>query len=522
MNRDKDIEILSAYLDGELSPEEINQVEDKLGYTPELREKLAGLKKLRELTRFSIKRIPEAPYFETRFFAYLEDKPYRHKLRKWSPLIGFTALTLIVMLLLKFNPDFIENVFEEQKLNLAGFYKENLKPLLFAADLSNEDIFNFAFYNQLPLDNTKTQYIQLGQDKSGDEYFEINTAGLSSNGDNFKKFIETLSLNIEQKEQFDSIMSTYAEALQSQILVNDKNTVAISPNLWNYQKAIAADILAFAKASSKGVADAIPVLFKVKSPMVEQVVHKVKTKKDNEYIFFTPDTLFIDSFAFNKEDFKKEMQLAKDQMKKSVEEMKKHQKDMKELNLVKLELDNSIKKFKNSPRVDKNINIFVDSNICRVHIDKIEIPDIEFPDMDSLEAIINEATNQVKAFSFKFDIPKTEKNLHKFDFKIQVDDSIESFHLDIPVPNVDSILNENLNNLEGFNFNMPFTGDSMMNWLNLFRYEDSISSGNPGNFEFRMKEFEEQMEKFQEEMEKLKKQIQKDSVKVKTKKYIEI
>ncbi|RPI75981.1 MAG: hypothetical protein EHM47_00990, partial [Ignavibacteriales bacterium] len=310
MNKEKDIELLSAYLDGELSNEEIKKLEEKLSLTPGLREKLAELKRIKDLTRVSIKKINEAPYFETRLFTSLESKPYRNILKKWSPVIGFTALTLIVMLVLKFNPDLIKNIFEEQKLSLAGFYKENLKPLLFASDLSNEDIFNFAFYNQLPLDNTRTQFIQLGSDQSGDEYFEINTAGFSSKEDNFKKFIETLSLNSERKHQFDSMMSSYAHSLQSQILVNDKNTVAISPNLWNYQKAIVADILSFAKASGKGIADAMPVLFKVESPMVEKVVHKVKSNKDNEYIFFTPDTLFIDTFVFDEDEFEKEMELA--------------------------------------------------------------------------------------------------------------------------------------------------------------------------------------------------------------------
>ena len=515
-----DIELLSAYIDGELSPEEIKRLEEKLSYTPELREKLAELKKVKELTKASVKKIPEAPYFETRLFSYLEEKPYHQRIKRWSPVIGFTALTLLVMLLLKFNPDFIENIFEEQKLNLAGFYKENLRPLLFASELTNEDIFNFAFFNQLPLDNTKSQYIQLGSDQAGNEYFEINTAGFSANEDNFNKFVETLSLSADQKQKFDSIMSSYAEALQTQILVNDKNTVAISPNLWNFRKAIAADILAFAKTSSEGVSNALPVLFKVESPVVQKVVHKVRTNRDNEYIFFTPDTLFIDKFVFNEDEFKQEMELAKTEMKRSVEEIKWHEKEMQKLSLVNLKLDSSLIKLRKAPRVDKNINIFIDSNVCRVNIDRIEIPEIEFPDMDSLEAIINEATKQVKAFTFKFDLPKPGKNFQKFNIKIEHDDSAESFHFD--VPDVDSIMRKEFEHLEHFNFNAPLMNDSIMKWFNFFRFDDSTYTSSPKHFEFRMKEFEEEMQKFKEEMEKLKKEIRKDSVQVKTKKPVVI
>jgi len=528
----KDIELLSAYLDGELSPDEIKQLEEKLSYSPELRDQLTELKRVKELTKSSINKIPEAPYFETRLFSYLEEKPYGNKIRKWSPVIGVAVLTVALMLLLKFNPDFLKNLFEEQKSNLAGFYKENLKPLLLAANLSNEDIFNFAFYNQLPLDNTKTQYIQVGSEPSGDEYFEISTAGLMIEEGSFKKFMESLALNSDQEQQFDSIMGSYAEALQSQILVNDKNTVAISPNLWNYQKAIVADILSFAKGRSEEVAGIMPALFKVQSPVVKQVVHSVKTNKDNEYIFFTPDSLFIDTFEFDADEFKKEMEIAKREMQKSFQEMEINQEEMEELNLVRLKLDSSLINLKRAPRVNKNIDIYIDSNVCRVHIDKIEIPDIELPDMDSLEAIINEATKQFKAFTFtvpKFDLPDSEagKQFHKYDYKIEMDDSIKSFNFDlhipdVEIPDVDSILRNEMKHLENFNLNEPLMNDSLMKWFNFFRNDDSTYSGNPQHFEFRMKEFEKEMEKFREEMDKLKMEIRKDTVRVKSKKPVEI
>jgi translation elongation factor P/translation initiation factor 5A len=520
---DNDLELLSSYLDGEMSPEEAKNLEEKISYTPELRNKLDELKRLKKLTKSSIKKLPEAPYFETRFFAYIEGQPYRQKIKRWSPVIGITVLTLALMLILKLNPAFIENLFEKQKLNLAGFYKENLKPLLFAADLTSEDIFNFAFYNQLPLDNTNSQFIQLGSDSSGNEYFEINTSGPVTNENNFEKFISTLELDNHQKQQFDSIMSSYADELQTQILVNDKSTVAINQNLWNYRKAIVADIMAFAKASNEEVVQKVmPALFKVQPPVVKQVVHTVKTAKDNDYIFFTPDTLFIDTFEFDSDKFREEMRFAKEEMKKNLKDMNISKEEMQELNVSRLKLDSSLSNLKRAPRVDKNINIFIDSNVCRVHIDKIEIPDIKLPDMESLEAIINEATNQMR--SFVFTMPRIELHESKpgknFHYKIESDDSIKSFNFDVNIPDVDSIIQHQMKNLPHFNYNAP--NDSLMKWFNYFRYDDSAFTDNPMRFEFRMKEFEDEMENFKKEMEKLKKEIRKDSMRVKTKKPVEI
>ena len=149
MNRD--LELLSAYVDGEVSEQERLEIEQKLKLSPELQQELLKLQKLKKLTLSSSKRLDDSPYFETRLMARLNDEKTGKKLKRWYPAIGFALFTILLMLFLKFNPDIINEVVEEQKSNIAGFYKENLKPLLFAADLTNEDIFNFAFYHQLPI-----------------------------------------------------------------------------------------------------------------------------------------------------------------------------------------------------------------------------------------------------------------------------------------------------------------------------------------------------------------------------------
>ena len=82
-------------------------------------------------------------------------------------------------------------------------------------------------------------------------------------------------------------------------------------------------------------------------------------------------------------------------MQRSVEDYKQNQAEMKKLG-INLKLDSTLARLKRSPKVEKNINIFIDSNLCRVHLGNIVIPPIQLPNMDSLEAIINEATKQVE------------------------------------------------------------------------------------------------------------------------------
>jgi hypothetical protein len=521
-NLDKDIEILSAYIDDELSPEEIRILEEKISISPQLQKKLAELKRLKELTTSSVKKLPESPYFETRLLAVLEGSSLKRKIKKWLPVSSIVVLTLSLMLILKFNPGFFENIVEEQSSNLAGFYKENLKPLLFAANLSNEDIFNFAFYNKLPLDNAKKQYLQLGSDSSGKEYFEIRTAGDENDNDNFQKFVQTLKMNDSQKSKFDSIMSGYAEQLQSQVLVNNKNTVAINHNLWNYRKAIAADILNFAKLSNvKAVQEVMPALVHFETPDVEKMVSSVKSADDNEYIFITPDSLFVDTFEFNKKEFQKDMDQFRKDMQQSMEDFKNNRAEMQEAS-VKLKLDSTIAMLRKAPKTEKNINIFVDSNLCRVHLNNITIPRIELPDMGNLDAMINEATKQVRSFSFT--IPKLDKNIGKFKFDVKVfpGDTIRSFKFYGNGPEADSLGRLYMKQFKNNNWSFPFNQDSLAEWFNQNFQGDSSFFGNPMNLENRMKEFEKEMEKFKHEMDNLKKELKKDSVQGKPKKSVEV
>ena len=512
-------EILSAYLDGELSPEEAKQLEEKIKLSKELQEKLRELKRIKHLTVSSVKRLPEAPYFQTRLAANLSHKGFLYeRFRKWIPAAGFTALAIVLMIFLKFNPGVIDRLVEQQKTNLAGFYQENLKPLIFASDLSNEDVFNFAFSKQLPLDKSNGQYLKLGYDQAGKEFFEIKTAENTAPVNNLSKFIATLKLNSKQKQQVDSILESYAEDLQTQVLVNDKNTVAINPNLWNYSKAIVADIMSYAHdANREEFNKIVPAGYTwYQNPDVRTIVNKVKDTKDDNYIFFTPDTIFTERYQFDKQKFKEEMARAKEEMKKGMEEAGKSLHNIK----IDLKLDSNLIKLKNDTSWGNNFQVYIDSNICRVHISKITIPDIPLPDFDSISAQIEEAMRNIPPIVI--DIPGG-KHGKGYSFKYEYLDSTSS-PVKVTVPNVDSILksigvyrgDSLLYKLKGFNFD----DDSLASQFKFFN--DSLMFFNSDEFREEMKDLKKEMEKMKEEMKRLKIEIQQDTVKkVEKKKSVE-
>lgn len=517
-------ELISAYLDGELSQEDADALKEKISFSPELQKKLAEMKQLKQITKSSIPGIEESPYFETRLMANLEEKPFKIQLKRWSPVGAIVIVTFAVMVVLKYNPGILDEMVKEQKANLAGFYKENLQPLFFASDLTNEDIFNFAFYNQLPLDNTNTRYLQIGSDNAGNEFFEITTASLVNKKGNFEDFIIALNLDEKKKKQIDSLMNYYAEEIQSQVLVNDKNTVAISPNLWNFRKAIVADVMKLASSTTIAVNEVrdVPFVFNVEPPMVDKMVQTVKTSGDNEYMFFTPDTFFVEKYEFDKEAFKKEMQKVKEEMLKVNQEMRKADEDMKKslkdmavtekLKYKNIKIDSTFIKLKRVPKTGNEVHIYMDSNFFRVQLDKIDFPVIEIPDVDS---IINEVTKQVQAFTFT--VPKSDKK-YNHDIKI-LTDSLKSFQFDIKIPNIDSLYELEMQPFN--NYVKPFIEDSAKKWFQYFDLDSSLYS-NPNELKLQMQEFEKEMQQFREEMERMKKELRRDSIKVQQKKPVEI
>ncbi len=507
-------EILSAYIDGELSAGEAKKLEEEIRVSKQLQDKLAELKKIKQLTVSSVKRLPEAPYFETRLAANLNHKGFLfEKYRKWVPALSFTALAIILMVFLKFNPGVIDKLVEQQKTNIAGFYQENLRPLFFASDLSNEDIFNFAFSKQLPIDKSNGQYLKLGFDSGGKEFFEIKTADMRTPENNLDKFITALKLNSKQKQQVDSILESYAEDLQTQVLVNDKNTVAINPNLWNYNKAIVADIISFAHDANKDEFNKIVPsgYFTYDNPDVRTIVNKVKDNKDDQYIFFTPDTIFTEPYQFDKKKFKEDMIRAKEEIERGLLETNRSVQNLK----ISIRLDSTLIKLKSDPSLNKNFQVYIDSNICRVHIPKIDFPDIHLPDLDSISSQLEEVMKNIPPIIIDMPDGKHGKG---YSFQYEFKDSASS-PVRVKIPNIDSIL-KNMGMIHGdtllYNGKDSFLfPDSLSSLFRMF--DDSLLIFDKDEFKQEMKQLQKEMEKMKEEMKRLRIEIRRDTLKKETK-----
>jgi len=501
----EDLKILSSYIDGELSPEEKEKFEDKIKSSLELQKHLEELTRLKELTS-SVKRIPESPFFETRLLAKLKErKSSSHKFKRWYPAIGLAAATIILMVVLKFNPEFINNLWEEQKSNIAGFYKENLQPLLFAADLNNEDIFNFAFNKELPLDNSRNQYLHLGYDETGKEYFEIKTAGYEEENNNYEKFIQALKLDEKQRMKVDSIIGGYARALESQVLVNENNTVAINPNLWNYRKAIFADLLVLAEDLNKEeYYKVVPAGFSNEDRVqIVNAVNQLKETPEHNYIFLTPDSIFSERFEFNFEEYEEHLREVQTHLEETNEKLAKVE--------INIRFDSTLHMLEKRLERENMFNIIIDSNNCRVNLSRFEIPEFDIPDLDSINEIIKRTTRNFDQLTVH--IPEIEHLQQGFRIEYYKDDSLQTYEYKYENYNLDSLIESHdilFDSINSYNWKQfEYFNDSMANKFR-FEFDDDLPYYDEEMLNEQMKMLREELNQFREDMQEWRHEVKEE------------
>ena len=365
--------LLSAYLDNELTDKEKEYIEKRLRNSIELQNKLEELKRIKEVTTNSKKELPENQYFEQRVMsALLEEKPRSFFSTKWIPAFGLAAVSLIIFVSLNINPEIFRNLINTQK-NVISDYTSNLKPLFFPSEISNEDMFNFALYEEIPLNNADNQVLKIGLDKSGKEYFEVKKADNDDNKNNLNNFLSKLNLSDEKKSKVDSLFKNYASQLSKHILVGNENAIAINPAVWNLRKAMIADFIALTRQLDTKNFDRLANSYKIPIPKNQVAWNKkLDSIHTNKYIVFTPDSVFTSELTLKMKDFA-------------------------DLNTEDLVRRNSEKKFH---KIDfdsvfnqqgQKVKIFRAPDFVQVQVEEFEIPDIQIPEFNSFVEIIEKS-----------------------------------------------------------------------------------------------------------------------------------
>lgn len=389
-------ENLSAYLDGELSPEERFEIEELLRTSAQAQEELRKIKLLKETVQ-NFKTLPADEYFESRLLPKLKSGySFYHRFSVPRPAILFAGATLLLMLVLRTNLSFFESWFSQGRSDLEALYSKNLTSLLMAADLTNEDLFDFAFNKNLPLDASGNKVLSIGTDENGKEFLEVKYASSAESNLKLNDFVRQFNLNREQKGKVDSILESYSGKLAKVVLVNDKNTIAVNPELWRYHSQLRHDLLAYASSVNR---EAALTAFGSETDF-NDLIHEpdpapLAPVPAENYYFITPDSIFYTKVKVDENRIQSDIVRLRSKSKNNVTE-----------NKIKIDLT-PVFSSPGEPRISGTMRVMVNDKSIKVIIPEEISPLERNRELENLTVKLDSAFSQLKRHNLltKFEVP---------------------------------------------------------------------------------------------------------------------
>lgn len=415
----------------------------------------------------------------------------KYNLQKFLPAAALVVLTVALMLFFK-NRD-VDNIYRDGKRSLMDFYTSNLKPLLLETTLSNEDVFNFAMYQRLPLDKNQNKNLVLSNlsETNGDEtFYSVQPAGDLIEKNNYENFISSLNLNEVERAKLDSILESYKDLIYESIYSSD-NTIAVSPRLKSVRDALFADLMLAVKEANQemwlAMAGETPYLNDFEK--VYDFTSLAKNQPLEDFIVFAPDTVFATKLKIN-------VDMVKDLNKNLTFPQEKLNEDT----YVTVDRNQS----KHPVRVNvREIKIPQIPDAPTWNFDKEVMAHSSFPDtpqFDSLMRNIDSLTERVFEFNFAFALKNEAENL-----KIEVNtdnlDSLENLNLNFNLGSLNKIISESveksLNNVkwnEWEELGVKFDSLGLLIDLEASRY-DSLMRANEQLFKLNIDSLKEAINK---------------------------
>lgn len=428
-NEQKDL--INRYLDGEMTESEKADFEEIIKNSKELKRNINNQKHLLD----KLKAIGTLPKNENITKNILEMLHFRREsdMKKYVSVVGIVLLTIVFLIFYKFKSNDLDKFVEEQKNNLVSYYTTNLKPLFTGSELNSDDVFLFAFNHIIPVDKDKNQFLKIGYDNNGQDYFELVSGKVQRDLILKKDFEKRFNLNSEEVTRLNELLEKYKEKISEQIVVGQNNSIGISQNLWTLNKAIAAEILQYTQRINRNMYDEIIPYqsSEIANDDIYKLVQTSISSGSNNYVFFTPDTIFSTPIE--------PVQIG------SYTNVKPPNLENKHIAFA-FNLDTTCRVYKNKVRSDFKFTMNIDSNII-----KIEVPDFQVSNIDSIllkVELIQDKLNRRLQIDLQNDLKhlKQLEKLHKLQFKIPdidsiVDISLKHIETDKTIPNIDSIIN---------------------------------------------------------------------------------
>lgn len=210
--------------------------------------------------------------------------------KKYYGIIILIFFTFLLMIYFK-DASLFSSFFNTSQKELNNLYTQKLKPVFDDFSIGNEDIFNFALFNHLPVDKEKKNVLRVLPDEN-QAIIELNKNSRLDQSDNYKKYAKMLNLSEEKQKSLDSLMDVYKNVLNSNIYSGNKNLIAVNAKIALINQKLKADLILF---TSKNFPEADSFFFKKfnKNFYDRNTTHlALNRQRTNDFVVFTSDSVY--------------------------------------------------------------------------------------------------------------------------------------------------------------------------------------------------------------------------------------
>lgn len=356
----------------------------------------------------------------------------KDKLKKIIPIAFLSVLTILLMIYFKSNRGDFGEIVSKGTNDILSLYTQNLKPLLFGTDITNEDVFNFALYQTIPIDKQENKLLKFTEQNEVISY-EVLPSSYKPDTENYQNFVKYMSFDDNQIDQLDSILESYQPELAEAVLTDGNNTLAVNSRLASLQKAVLTDIAAFSQSINR---PKISSLFDGNYAFLESrsafdFVDDIKSDTSKEFLIISNDTAFTSELVFSDKKLQDE-----------ISRIRSRNTSTDDFRVSVRNMDHSRVVIPNPPKVDRNKN----NEMSFAYT----LPNVEWNTqkfnrevMDSLRIALNQINKELANISFNFDVDSLHRSL-KFDLEALKNDTLHSMAFEFNFENLGQIVNKSI------------------------------------------------------------------------------
>jgi hypothetical protein len=320
--------LLSQYVDGILSEQDMKKVESLLAADMSARQHVAELKRLKILLASKPKLNPDIGFW-TRFSVAMEEqKEEEHNLlpfpRKFIPAITVMVTAIFIVLgsfVIQNRMQFVQFLSTKSQAVREVYEKNILQGSLlpFFSKVDKESALQFSLFGTLPLDNKSETTLRVDEQSEKGYRIEVgNNFNSNTKAVTFNRFVAEVKPSAKQKKIIDSLLELTGRRIESSVLIGENNTLAIAPDLPKLNRLMVTSIascleplqrvnferlLQASNAPYTVTAESVPV---GKGVNYSQSIPKFP--QGDRFVIITPDTMIYSQIHIDFDSLRRQME----------------------------------------------------------------------------------------------------------------------------------------------------------------------------------------------------------------------